>query len=269
MTILDEIFAHKKIEVAAARAVKPLVAMRAAAESAPAPLDFISALMKKPVVAQRSPVPALIAEVKFASPSRGVLVANPDPVGLARVYAENGAAAISVLTDEQYFRGHIAYLSQIYAALPHIPLLRKDFILDPYQVYEARAACASAVLLIAAYLDTVLMADLHALILELGMAPLVEVHNRQELETTLKVKPFLIGVNNRDLRDFTVNLETCLALRRYVPPSIGFVAESGIHTPQDVRQLGAAGVNAMLIGEALVTAGDVGAKVRELAGPDS
>lgn len=260
MTILDDIFTHKKHEVVARQKAKPLSAVRAEAEAVPQPPDFVSALRRKPHAAY----PALIAEVKKASPSRGLLCPDFDAMHLAQTYAQNGAAAISVLTDEKYFQGHLDDLRRVHAALPGVPLLRKDFILDPYQVYEARAAGASAVLLIAAYLGPGLLADLHALILEVGLTPLVEVHDQDDLRIARKIEGLkLLGVNNRDLRTFHVNLETCLALRSLVPPQICFVAESGIHTPQDVLRLTEAGVDAMLIGEALVTAKDVGAKVRE------
>jgi len=258
MTILDEIFAHKRLEVAARKRETPLAEMRCLAESSAPPLDFVNALRTSRLA------PALIAEVKKASPSKGLLTAHFDPLELARTYAENGAAAISVLTDEKYFQGHLDYLRQIHAALPRIPLLRKDFLCDPYQVYEARAAGASAVLLIAAYLDPALLTDLHILTLELGMVPLVEVHDRSELDQALVVKPALVGINNRDLRDFTISLETTLALRPHVPPGICLVSESGIHTAEHVRRLADAGVDAMLIGESLVTAPDIGEKIHSL-----
>lgn len=263
MTILDEIFAHKRQGVEARLRVKPLAAMRREAETAPAPLDFVGALQKAHA-ARRAP--ALIAEVKFASPSRGVLVKDCDALRIAEIYQQNGAAAVSVLTDERFFRGRLEYLYQIRQSQPELPLLRKDFIFHPYQVYEARAAGASAVLLIAAHLDTAALRDLHALILELGMAALVEVHSREELESVLPVQPALVGINNRDLRDFSVRLETSLHLRPLVPEGVCVVAESGIHTTEDVACLSAAGVNAILVGEALVTAPDIAARVRSLSG---
>lgn len=273
MTILDEIFAYKKLEVATTRAVKPLGFVRSEAESALIPVDFITALKEHQYPAsgsQSSSIdfrPALIAEVKKASPSRGLLCPDFDPLRLAHTYVLNGAAAISVLTDEKYFQGSLDNLRQIHVAFPKTPLLRKDFILDPYQVYEARAAGASAVLLIAAYLELTLMADLHALILELGMTPLVEVHSLDELRIVKGLNGVkLLGVNNRDLRNFSVKIETCLNLRPLVPQEICFVAESGIHTLQDVIRLTEAGVDAMLIGEALVIVKDIGMKVREFTG---
>lgn len=262
MNILDEIFAHKREEVAARKRDFPLEILRQQAEAAAPALDFAAALRAK----NQGDHPALIAEVKHASPSRGLLIHDFDPLRLAKCYAENGAAAISVLTDERYFQGCLDFLRQI-AALPgRPPLLRKDFLCDPYQVYEARAAGADAVLLIVASLEAKLLRDLHALTAELGMTALVEVHSRAELETALTCQPRLVGVNNRDLRDFTVSLETTFALRPLTPDSVCLVAESGIHTAEDTARLGAAGVNAVLVGEALVTAPDVAEKVRELAG---
>jgi indole-3-glycerol phosphate synthase len=260
MTVLEAIFAHKREEVARRQQEFPLAAVQAAAARAAAPLDFCAALR----TARQKP--ALIAEVKFASPSRGILLAGTDPAGLARCYAENGAAAISVLTDEKYFCGRLDYLRRIRAALPGTPLLRKDFICDPYQVYEARAAGADAVLLIVAGLAADQLCDLHALALDLGMAALVEVHNAAESDLALACQPSLVGVNNRDLRDFSVSLETTLSLRPQLPPQVAVVAESGIHTPADIARLQDANVHAILVGEALVTATDVAAKVREMSG---
>jgi anthranilate phosphoribosyltransferase len=245
----------------------PLETMQARAAAAPAPCDFIAGLRSAPGV-------ALIAEVKRASPSKGVLRPDFDPVQLAATYAANGAAAISVLTDEPFFQGSLAYLAQIRQrlALPleggeqprPLPLLRKDFIIHPYQVYEARAAGADALLLIAAILPEADLAQLLSLTHTLGMTALVEVTSEEELGRVLPLAPQLVGVNNRDLRDFSVNLNTCLRLRPLVPPDICLVAESGIHTRADVARLAAAGVDAVLVGEALVTAPNVAAKIREL-----
>jgi indole-3-glycerol phosphate synthase len=261
MSILAEIFAYKQQEVAERQHVTPLDDVRRAAELAPPALDFSSALRAN----RKSGLPGLIAEVKCASPSRGLLVKDFDPLALAQTFQQNGAAAISVLTDERYFKGHLDYLRAIAGLQPRLPLLRKDFICDPYQVYEARAAGADAVLLIAAHLDLSSMQELHSLICDLGMAALVEVHNREELDKAMQCQPQLIGINNRDLRDFTVNLDTTLSLRPYVPAEICLVAESGIHTREDITRLAQARVDAVLIGEALVVAADVAAKVRSLA----
>lgn len=256
MTILEEIFAHKHLEVAERQRARPLNQVRGDAEAAAPALDFIAGLRS----AARKP--ALIAEIKRASPSRGLLVKDFDAVRLARIYQQNGASAISVLTDERFFQGHLDDLSAVAALDPRLPVLRKDFLCDPYQVYEARAAGADAVLLIAAYLDPGCLRDLHALAEELGMAALVEVHNLEELKKITPCNPHLVGVNNRDLRDFSVRLETTFVLRPLVADGICFVAESGIHTPDDVDRLARAGVDAILVGEALVTAEDVAAKVR-------
>ncbi len=259
--ILAEIFANTRLEVAARKRIIPLAQVRRAAEQSGRPIDFVQSIRRSALS------PALIAEVKFHSPSRGELARDPDPQKLAHPYARNGAAAISVLTDEKYFHGRLEYLVAIHAALPEMPLLRKDFIFDPYQVYETRAAGASAVLLIVAALEPALLARLHGLALSLELAPLVEVHNRQELEVTLRVPQVrLIGVNNRDLHSFKVDLQTCLELRPLVPKEVCFVAESGIQSSEDMARLEKAGVDAVLIGEALVTAPDVSNKVRDLFG---
>lgn len=267
MNILDEIFAHKRAEVAERQRMRPLAEVRREAEAAAPALDFVTAL-RIDSFGQRRADPALIAEIKQASPSRGVLVQDFDPLRLARIYQENGAAAISVLTDERYFQGCLAHLQAIARLQPRVPLLRKDFTCDPYQVYEARAAGADAMLLIAAYLDPASLRDLHTLISELGMAALVEVHSRAELEAVLADDPSLVGINNRDLRDFNVRLETTLELRPLVPAEVCLVAESGIHMPADVSRLAEAGVDAILVGEALVKAADIAGKVRSLAGRD-
>jgi indole-3-glycerol phosphate synthase len=267
MNILDEIFAHTREEVALRKQGKPLPELRAEAEASSQPVSFVQALQAS---STSSGQPALIAEVKFASPSRGGLVQHPDPLGLAEKYIQAGTAAISVLTDEKYFHGCLKYLRTIHHYLPSKPLLRKDFILDPYQIYEARAAGASAILLIAAYLGLSTLADLGALTQELDMDALVEIHDRAELENVLKVPGVaLIGVNNRDLRTFEVNLQTCLDLRPFVPKTITFVAESGIHNREDVRRLSAAGVDAMLVGEALVTSQDVVQAIHDLYGREA
>ncbi len=258
MSILDEIFAHKRAEVAAQQRLAPLAQMRRLAEEASAPQNFIAALRQSPFR------PALIAEAKKASPSKGVLTADFDPLALARLYRENGAAAMSVLTDERYFQGCLDFLRQIAALPERLPLLRKDFLYDPYQVYEARAAGADAVLLIAASLTAAQLRDLHQLAQELGMAALVEVHTVAELELALSCEPQLVGINNRNLHTFHVSLETTRQLRPLLPSSVCVVAESGIHTPADVAALRAMNVDAMLVGESLVQAADVGAKAREL-----
>ena len=258
-TILDRIVADKRQELAAAKAATPLAELKARLGEAPPLRAFAEAL--------RGPSIRLIAEVKKASPSRGVLRADFDPVRLARQYAEAGAAAISVLTDEEHFQGSLAHLAAIRGALPDgPPLLRKDFLFDEYQLYEARCHGADAVLFITAILDTALLSRLITLADSLGMAALVEVHDEPELKRALAAGGEIIGINNRDLRTFEVDLATTERLRPLVPPEKTIVAESGIFTRDDMRRLAACGVNAVLIGEALVTAADPRAKVRELLG---
>jgi indole-3-glycerol phosphate synthase len=256
-TILDRIVEHKREELAAAKSAVPLAAMRARAAAAPAVHDFAAALSGTRI--------ALIAEVKKASPSRGVLRADFEPVWLARQYAEAGASAISVLTDEEHFQGTLEHLRAIREGLPAgPPLLRKDFLFDAYQVHEARASGADALLLITAILEIALMADLIAETQSLGMAALVEVHDEAEVERALKAGGKIIGINNRDLHTFDVDLATTERLRPLIPAGKTVVAESGIFTREDMRRLEVIGVQAALIGEALVTAPDPGAKVREL-----
>jgi indole-3-glycerol phosphate synthase len=256
-TILDEIIEWKRVEVAQNRSVKPLDVVQSEAEAAPAPRDLTAAL--------RAPGVSLIAEIKRASPSRGLLRPNLDPAALAHKYAANGAAAISVLTDARYFQGDLEDLGAVRHAVD-LPVLRKDFILNRYQVFEARAAGADALLLIVATLTDVELSSLYRLARELGMAALVEVHSETEVARALALQARIIGINNRDLRTFQVSLETTARLRPLVPTEIALVAESGIHTPDDVARLAALDVDAMLVGESLVRAQDVGAKVRELVG---
>ena len=266
MTILDDIVKYKRVEeLPKQMQAREAALVRAQAQLAPKPKDFIAALKASEQV-------ALIAEIKKASPSKGLLRHNFDPLELAETYAANGASAISVLTDVKYFQGRLEYLTQIRDHLENSmragrpTLLRKDFIFHPYQIHEARAAGADALLLIAAVLNDDEMADLLALTRKLGMTALIEVHDREELERVLPLNPRLIGVNNRDLHDFSVDLNICIALRQYVPDDICFVAESGIHTAKDVTRLSQEGIDAILVGEALVKAKNVGTKVRELTG---
>ncbi len=257
--ILEEIFAHKRSEVAAAKKRTPIATLEAAAAARPAPPDFAAALRD----ASR-PAPRLIAELKRRSPSRGLLRPDFDLPGLARAYANHGAAAISVLTDNAYFGGSLAALQQTAELNLALPLLRKDFIFDPYQALEARAAGAAALLLIVAMLPAATLRALLEVTHSLGMKALVEAHTADEVRQALDCGAQIIGVNNRDLRTFQVRLETCLELRPLIPAGVVMVAESGIHTREDVSRLAAAGVDAMLIGEALITAPDVRAKMLEL-----
>jgi indole-3-glycerol phosphate synthase len=251
-TILDRILARKVEEVAALRPRAGELRQRAEAE--PPPRDFLAALRTGEQV-------ALIAEIKKASPSKGVLIEDFDPAQLARIYTEHGAAALSVLTDADFFQGSLTYLDAARGACA-LPALRKDFTIDGLQVDEARAAGADAMLLIAAALDDAQLADLHAHMTALGMAALVEVHDDAELERALKLGAALIGVNNRDLRTFAEDLSLSERLAAHMPPGQLWVAESALRTPEDVARMGAAGATAVLVGEGLVKAADIGAQVR-------
>lgn len=255
-TVLDNILDHKVEELAARKVSVSAVTMQTLASDAPPPRDMLAAVHRVTV--------ALIAEVKHASPSKGVLIPDFDPVALGVTYAAHGAAAISVLTDGRFFQGRLDHLTAVRQAVS-VPVLRKDFIIDPYQVYEGRAAGADAILLIVAALDDVQLADLYAQIVGLGMAALVEVHNQAELERACRIEPALLGVNNRDLKTFNVDLATTVRLANQVPETSLLVAESGIFTAADVRLMGRAGASAVLVGESLVKSGDVVAKVRELS----
>jgi len=260
-TFLDRIVAAKRAEVAAAKASAPQASLEARLPAAPPTRDFLDPLRGSGV--------SLIAEVKKASPSRGLLRPGLDPVALARTYRASGAAAISVLTDAEHFQGSLQHLAAVREALPDgPPLLRKDFIFDPYQVYEARCYGADAVLLIAAILDPDLLRELAKLAKVLGMTALVEVHDEGEVERALGAGAELIGINNRDLRTFETNLAVTERLRPLVPPGVPVVSESGIFTREDIRRLAASNVQAVLVGEALVTAPDPGAKIRELLGEE-
>jgi len=263
--ILAKIIDQKKVEIAAL----DVPALRRAAETSPAPRDFLAAISPRskgegPGVRSS---PSLIAELKRASPSKGILAPHLDLLQVAEIYAQNGASAISVLTDEKFFMGSLETLRQLRVTNYPLPLLRKDFIIHESQIYEARANGADAILLIAAALpDDQLFADLHACALSLGLAALVEVHDEAEAERVLKLNDVkLIGINNRDLATFEVSLETTEKLRPMIPPEIAVVAESGIFTANDVERLANANVDAILVGEALVTSEDIPAKVRELS----
>ncbi|MHB8950135.1 MAG: indole-3-glycerol phosphate synthase TrpC [Rhodoferax sp.] len=260
--ILEKIVAVKRLEVAQALRRKPLAAMRADAESRVLTRDFVAALRAKISAGQ----PAVIAEIKKASPSKGVLRADFIPADIAQAYAEHGAACLSVLTDMQFFQGGIDYLKQARASC-QLPVLRKDFMVDAYQVYESRACGADAVLLIAAILDDAQMKDFEAIARSLDMAVLVEVHDALELARALKLKTPLIGINNRNLKTFEVSLDTTLTLMRELPADRLLVCESGIQTRDDVLRLGAAGVNAFLVGEAFMRAPDPGVALAELFAP--
>lgn len=259
--ILETILDQKRLEIAALDAP----ALRRAATAAPAPRDFLAAVSRRGTGLP----PALIAELKRASPSKGILAPHLDLFQVAYIYTQNGAAAISVLTDEKFFQGSLTTLRELrFTRHSPLPLLRKDFIIDEAQIYEARANGADAILLIAAALpDDTHFAALHACALELGLTALVEVHDEAETERALRLNNVrLIGINNRNLATFEVSLTTTERLRPLIPAEIAVVAESGIFTAKDVARLQTANVDTILVGEALVTAGDIPAKVRELSG---
>ena len=263
--ILNKIVAVKREEIAAGLKKKSLAVVRADAESRVLTRDFVGALRAKITAGQA----AVIAEIKKASPSKGVLRADFIPADIAQSYADGdgvtSAACLSVLTDQQFFQGSVDYLKQARASCP-LPVLRKDFMIDAWQIYESRAMGADAILLIAACLDDVQMADLEAIALGLDMAVLVEVHDRAELERALRLRTPLIGVNNRNLRTFEVSLETTLSMRVDVPPDRLLVTESGILSRADVQVLRDAQVNTFLVGEAFMRAPDPGLALAELFG---
>lgn len=251
-SVLDEILAHKVLEAGALHG--ELSRLNDEAVSQQPARGFAAALRRTQV--------ALIAEVKKASPSKGLLIADFDPVEIARTYADNGAAAISVLVDQKYFQGHIDDLRAVRAAVD-VPVLFKEFVVDPVQIVQARAAGADAVLLIAAALEDARLSDLKAAIEAYGMDALVEVHNEDELERALKLGVRLIGVNNRDLRTFHEDLSITERLAQRVGPEITLVAESAMRSPQDVARMGQASAHAALVGEGLIKAADRARAVRE------
>lgn len=257
-TILDKIVATKRTEIARAQAGLPIEELKARLKDAPPVRDFFAPLASGGSI-------KLIAEVKKASPSKGVIRADFDPVAIARIYEQHGASCLSVLTDETYFQGSLEYLRQVRQAVS-IPVLRKDFILDRYQLVEARVAGADAILLIAECLDDCNLRKLHNEALELGLTPLVEFYEPANLDRVLAAGAQLIGVNNRDLKSFEVDLGHTIRLRERVPLDSVFVGESGIYTRADVLRLQEAGVEAMLVGESLMRETDIGAAVDRLLG---
>jgi indole-3-glycerol phosphate synthase len=257
--VLERIVVVKRAEVAAAKLRAAPAEVERLARAAPRPRDFVGALRAK-VAAGAA---AVIAEVKRASPSRGVLRADFDPVSIARSYENGGAACMSVLTDKEFFQGSGDHLKAARAACG-LPVLRKDFMLEPYQVFESRALGADCILLIAAVLSAEAMRELEAVAASLGMAVLVEVHDGSELETALELNTPLLGINNRNLRTFDTRLETTLDLLPRVPPARLVVTESGILAPQDVARMRSGGVHAFLVGEAFMRAPDPGAALQQL-----
>lgn len=261
--ILVEILEWKRQEVAQARQAVPLATLRQRVADCPPTRGFRQALQPQGTCGTR-----IIAEIKKASPSAGVIRADFDPVAIASTYARHGAAAISVLTDTKFFQGQLTFVPAVREAVP-IPLLRKDFVVDPYQIYEARLYGADAVLLIAAALEVPQLIDLAALSFELGLEPLVEVHTAAELEKALASSCRVIGVNNRDLRTFRTDVATTLALLPQMPPGYVVVSESGLKDRATIARLEAHGVAAFLIGESLMREPDIGAKLDELKGSPS
>jgi indole-3-glycerol phosphate synthase len=255
LSILERILHAKAAEVEAAKAMLPQAALERRARAAPPVRDFTKALCEKK--------PAVIAEIKRASPSKGLLRENFDPAAIAASYEAGGAACLSVLTDHEFFQGAAQHLQAAREACS-LPVLRKDFIIDPYQVYEARAIGADCILLIVAALQLARMRELEALAHQLGMSVLVEVHGAAELEAALGLRTPLIGVNNRDLRSFETRLETTLELLARIPEGRIVVTESGIATHADVQRMRAQGVHCFLVGEAFMRAADPGAALRQL-----
>jgi indole-3-glycerol phosphate synthase len=262
--ILDKILAVKRAEVAAALAAKPLAAIRAEAEAQPPLRDFVGALRAKIAAGQA----AVIAEIKKASPSKGILRADFHPTEIAADYAAHGAACLSVLTDRQFFQGGREYLQAARDACP-LPVLRKDFVVDPYQLFEARAMGADAILLIVAALDLPTMREFEAIAAGLGMAVLVEAHDGAELDLALQLATPLIGINNRNLRTFEVSLQTTLDLLPRIPPERIVVTESGILAAADVELMRKHAVNTFLVGEAFMRAASPGAALASLFAPAS
>lgn len=259
--ILNKIIATKTLEVAAARQYKPLETIQQEALNAPAPRDFVGSIRSK--IANNAP--AVIAEIKKASPSKGVIRDNFQPAEIAKSYALAGAACLSVLTDVEYFQGSPEYLKQARNACT-LPVLRKDFMIDPYQVYEARAMGADCILLIAAAIDLPTMRELEKIAHTLGMAVLVEVHNAEELDLALQLETPLLGINNRNLRTFEVTLQTTLGLLDRIPANKIIVTESGIFTAEDVALMRKNNVHTFLVGEAFMRQPEPGAELAKVFG---
>jgi indole-3-glycerol phosphate synthase len=256
-TFLARIVAAKQEELSMTKRLKPIREIRAILRELPPPRDFRGAIMGRDC--------AIIAEIKKASPSRGIIREDFDPLKIAQVYESNGAAAISVLTESVFFKGNGRYLSEI-SKIARIPLLRKDFIINPYQIYETRVLGGDALLLIARLLSREALAEYIALTVELGMTPLVEVHDKEELEKSLAAGAKVIGINNRNLDTFMTDLGTSLKLAPLIPAGIVKISESGIVGRQDVETLQRAGIHAFLIGETLMRDTDMEGKLRELSG---
>ena len=258
ISILKKIVDQKHKDIERAKSKVSLAELEAKIQNTPPPLDFQAALVANSDV-------SLIAEVKRASPSKGLIREDFDPVQIANAYQENGASCISVLTDEHFFQGHLDFLREVRGNVD-IPVLRKDFILDPYQVVEARAAGADAVLLIAECLTPSQLKDLHAVIAELKMTALVELYDSKNIESVLACNPTLVGVNNRDLNTFEIDLQHSIRIKQNLPEEIAMVSESGIFTNQDVQLMAENKVDAILVGESLMRADDIDQAVKTLLG---
>ncbi|MFN3476947.1 MAG: indole-3-glycerol phosphate synthase TrpC [Candidatus Methylomirabilales bacterium] len=258
--MLEQILQNKRREVETRRGLVSLRELKARTADLLPPLDFKKAITRGPGEGIKA-----IAEIKRASPSAGILREDFNPEGLALAYAKGGASAISVLTDEAFFQGSLRHIEEVRGAV-ELPILRKDFIIDPYQVFETRAALADALLLIVATLEPSRLQELLELALELQLHPLVEVHTEEELTKALEAGANLIGINNRDLRTFRVSLETTFSLFPHIPPGKVVVSESGIQGRNDVVRLSEAGLDAILAGEALLREADPAVKLRELLG---
>ncbi|MDC0307867.1 MAG: indole-3-glycerol phosphate synthase TrpC [Planctomycetaceae bacterium] len=256
--VLDQIVADKRQEIEQAKTLRPLTELEAQVADAPQVRDFVAAMRDSKGI-------GLIAEVKKASPSAGIIRADFDPVEIARTYQDNGAACLSVLTDEPYFQGHLDYLKAVRAAI-EIPVMRKEFIIDPYQVVEARAAGADCILLIAECLNDCQLRELYFQASDLGMECLIEIYDPENLERVLKLEPALLGINNRDLKTFVTELSHTTDLAKNVPAETLLVSESGIRTHDDVLHLQQFGVKGILVGESLMRQDDIGLAVRQLLG---
>jgi indole-3-glycerol phosphate synthase len=255
--ILDEIVEYKREFVKKAKNLKSVEKLIEEILEAPQPQNFYKALRANPEEI------SVIAEIKKASPSKGIIRPDFNPVSIGEIYNKSGADAISILTDEKYFQGSLEYVKEVRKRVS-IPVLRKEFIIDTYQIYEARAAGADAILLIAAILDDKEMDIFYTLVKELGMSALVEVHTREELERSLKVSPEILGINNRNLKNFTVDLNQTIRLREYIPEEICVVSESGIKTREDINLLMKNNIQAVLVGEAFMRVPDPGKALKEL-----
>jgi indole-3-glycerol phosphate synthase len=256
---LQKILEHKKHEMVERKALLPLSELKRRLEEKPAPLDFERAI--------RGRNEALIAEVKRSSPSRGRIREDFDPVAIARIYEESGAAAISVLTEQRFFEGHDSFLRQVRQSVS-LPLLRKDFIIDSYQIYETRFLGGDAILFIARALDSALLGEFLRLSSELGLSSLVEIHDEADLEKAVSAGARMIGINNRDLSTFSTDLGTSIRLAPLLPKEVAVISESGIRSRRDIERLKAAGVHGFLVGETLMTAGDITGKIKELLGEE-